>query len=126
MSSKPFLISIVDDNQYARQALESLIRSLGYATASFQSADDFLSSGCVENTACLVTDIEMPGESGLDLHQQLQARGHQTPVIFVTGMPEEYRERCLRAGAIGFLNKPLRGESVPRSCPCRRSAGLAS
>jgi FixJ family two-component response regulator len=106
------LISIVDDDQYAREAVETLIRSLGYATVSFQSADDFLSSGQIEETACLITDITMPGKSGFDLHRQLLSDGHQTPVIFMSAYPEKFREHGTKAGAVGFLNKPFRDDAL--------------
>jgi FixJ family two-component response regulator len=105
------LISIVDDDRYAREAVETLIRSLGYAAVSFQSADDFLSSGQIEETACLITDITMPGKSGFDLHQQLLSDGHQTPVIFMSAYPEKFREQGA-IGAVGFLNKPFRDDAL--------------
>jgi FixJ family two-component response regulator len=111
-------ISIVDDDHSVLAAMANLVQSLGYETISFQSADDFLHSGRVEDTACLITDIQMPGRSGFDLHQQLLAHGHQIPVIYVSAVPE-FREKCLKTGAVGFLIKPFRDGSL---IECLKSA----
>ena len=90
-----------------------LVRSLGYATATFASAEEFLESGRLRDTACLITDVQMPGMSGVDLQNHLMANGHCTPVIFVTAYPEEsVRERALDAGAFGFLGKPFSEDSL--------------
>jgi FixJ family two-component response regulator len=90
-----------------------LVRSLGYATATFASAEEFLQSGRLSDTACLITDVQMPGMSGVDLQSHLTANGHCTPVIFVTAYPEEsIRERALGAGAFGFLSKPFSEDSL--------------
>jgi FixJ family two-component response regulator len=112
VQQNPSVISIVDDDQHVRAAIKSLIRSLGYAAISFQSADDFLNSGRIEEVSCLVTDIQMPGKSGLDLLRQLRAFGYQTPVIFVTALPERFRDECSKAGAAAFLGKPFRDEAL--------------
>jgi FixJ family two-component response regulator len=104
-------ISIVDDDQSVLAAMANLVQSLGYETISFQSADDFLHSGRVEDTACLITDIQMPGRSGFDLHQQLLADGYQIPVIYMSALPE-FGEKCLKAGTVGFLTKPFHDESL--------------
>jgi FixJ family two-component response regulator len=107
------MISIVDDDKSVREAAKTLIRSLGYATATFASAEEFLESGSLPDTACLITDVQMPGMSGVDLQSHLMASGHCTPVIFVTAYPEErIRERALSAGAFGFLSKPFSEESL--------------
>ena len=102
------MISIVDDDCFARDAIDDLVQSLGYRTATFASAEDFLQSGCIGETACLITDLQMPGMSGLDLQTQLRADGYKTPVVFVSAFPEEgYRSRALKGGAIGFVGKPF-------------------
>ena len=107
------MISIVDDDKSVREAAKMLIGSLGYATATFASAEEFLESGRLRDTACLITDVQMPGMSGVDLQSHLTANGHCTPVIFVTAFPEEsIRERALSAGAFGFLSKPFSEESL--------------
>ena len=90
-----------------------LIKSLGYATATFASAEEFLVSGRLHDTACLITDVQMPGMSGVDLQSRLAAEGHCPPVIFVTAYPEAAtRERAMSTGAFGFLSKPFREESL--------------
>jgi FixJ family two-component response regulator len=107
------MISIVDDDKSFRESANSLIRSLGYATATFASGEAFLESGCLSDTECLITDVQMPGMSGVDLQSHLLAKGHRTPVIFVTALREgRLRERALAAGALGFLSKPFREENL--------------
>lgn len=107
------MISIVDDDKSVRESANSLIRSLGYATATFASGEEFLESGCLSDTECLITDVKMPGMSGVDLQSQLIANGNRTPVILVTADPDERtRERALGAGALGFLIKPINEESL--------------
>jgi len=107
------MIAIVDDDKSVRESENSLIRSFGYATATFASGEEFLGSGRLRDTECLITDVRMPGMSGVDLQSRLIANGNRTPVIFVTAHPEErLRERALRAGALGFLSKPISEESL--------------
>ena len=107
------VIAIVDDDESFRHATISFIRSLGYSAAAFPSADAFLNSNAVENTDCLITDVQMPGMSGIELQSYLIAQGHRVPVIFVTAFPEmEARGHALGAGAIGFLGKPFGDESL--------------
>jgi FixJ family two-component response regulator len=109
----PATISIVDDDVWTRDGLYQLVESLGYAVQTFESAEHFLSSGFVDGTTCLITDIHMPGLSGFDLQEQLQIRGYRTPVIFITAFPEErYRKRALSSGASGFLSKPFEEQSL--------------
>jgi FixJ family two-component response regulator len=102
------MISIVDDDAFARESLRDLIESLGYDVATFESADRFLEDACLAETSCLITDLQMPGLSGLDLQGRLIADGHCIPIIFVTGLPaEKFRVRAMSGGAVGFLSKPL-------------------
>jgi FixJ family two-component response regulator len=102
------LIAIVDDEESVRDATKSLVRSLGYHTSTFGSANDFLKSEQVHDTSCLITDVQMPGLSGLDLQDRLIARGHCIPIIFMTGYPNDrVRARAMKAGAVCFLNKPF-------------------
>ena len=109
------LISIVDDDGSVREATEALIESLGYATATFASAEEYLLSGCVETSSCLITDLQMPGMSGADLQDRLNADGRRTPIIFITAFSEErIRARVLEAGALDFLSKPFSEESLIR------------
>jgi len=102
------MISIVDDDECAREATAGLIRSLGYALATYASAEDFLGSDYVNNTSCLITDVNMPGLSGVELYQRLRVDGFAAPTIFVTGHPDETtRTQVLAAGAVAFLSKPF-------------------
>jgi len=102
------MISIVEDSKSVREATERLLRSLGYDAATFASAEDFLQSDRVNDTSCLITDVQMPGLSGVELQSRLIAQGNRIPIIFVTASAEEKtRARALKAGAIGFLTKPF-------------------
>ena len=102
------VISVVDDDQPFREAITGLVRSLGYGTAAFASPEDFLQSDRLNDTACLITDVQMPGLTGVELQSRLIAQGNRTPVIFITAFPEErIRARALEAGAVGFLSKPF-------------------
>ena len=101
-------ISIVDDDDAVREAMKGLVRSLGYRAFTFASVEGFFESEQVSNTSCLVTDLQMPGLSGIDLQDWLIARGHRIPIIFITGHPNDnVRARAMKAGAIGFLVKPV-------------------
>jgi FixJ family two-component response regulator len=107
------VISIIDDDQSVRQAARRLFKSLGYATATFASAEEFLESGCLRDTLCLISDVQMPGMSGVDLQCHLVRNGCCPPMIFVTAFSEEsIQKRALEAGAYGFLKKPFREESL--------------
>jgi FixJ family two-component response regulator len=102
------VIAIVDDDESFRRATTSFVRSLGYGTASFDSAEAFLKSGHVSDADCLITDVQMPGMTGIELQDRLIAQGHSLPVIFITAFPEmRARAQALAAGAVGFLAKPF-------------------
>jgi FixJ family two-component response regulator len=107
------LISIVDDDESIRESTKGLIRSLGYQAATFASAEEFLQSDSVDRTACLITDVQMPGLSGIDLQRGLIAQGVRMPTIFITAFPEEEtRARAMKAGALGYLSKPFSEDSL--------------
>ena len=94
------MISIVDDDDFVRESLRDLIESLGYDVATFESAERFLKTTCLAETSCLITDLQMPGLSGIDLQGRLIADGRYIPIIFVTGFPDEkFRVRAMSAGA---------------------------
>ena len=106
--AKPSIISVIDDDKAVREATGELIRSLGYAAATFASAVEYLDSGRVSDTACLIADVQMPGMSGVELQQRLIADGHRIPVIFMTAFPKERMHvHLLSAGAFGYLRKPF-------------------
>ena len=93
-------IDIVDDDALARDGICELVESLGYRTTTFESAECFLKSSVIADTACLMTDLQMPGLSGLELQEALQSQGYQTPVILITAFPNEKdRTRALDNGA---------------------------
>jgi len=101
-------ISIIDDDAWAREGIKDLVASLGYRTLSFASAEEFLQSGYVETTTCVISDLQMPGLSALDLQQRLVQLPFKPTMIVVTAYPDEKcRLRALEAGAYGFLTKPF-------------------
>jgi FixJ family two-component response regulator len=102
------MISIIDDDQCVRDATADLVESLGYNVRKFHSAEHFLQSGEIAATDCVITDLQMPGLNGLDLQERLLAKGHKTPVIFITAFPEQrFEQRARNAGAAAFLGKPF-------------------
>jgi FixJ family two-component response regulator len=102
------LISIVDDDQLARDGIRELIESFGYNAVTFTSAEHFLQSGVIAHTTCMIIDVQMPGLNGLELQETRRAKGYRTPVILITAYPNEsYRKRALDGGAVGFLSKPF-------------------
>ena len=112
-ANKVAIISIVDDDAWARDGVRELVESLGYGALTFESAEQFLKSGVLGETACLITDFQMPGLSGLDLQRELRAQGYRIPVIFITAYPDEKRRtNAIGAGAIGFLSKPFDERSL--------------
>jgi len=115
MHSVSRLISIVDDEPLVREGLISLLRSAGFATQAFASAEEFLSLAHRDDIACLILDVRLPGISGLELQSQLTATvsNHRTPVVFLTGRDDEAtRQQALKGGAVDFLPKPVRREAL--------------
>jgi FixJ family two-component response regulator len=99
---------VVDDDESVRESLPDLLREFGFAARAFSSAEEFLSSGCLDETSCLILDIAMPGMSGLELQQELKRRAQEIPIIFITGQKDDVvRARVLKQGAAGFLLKPF-------------------
>ena len=115
MHSVGCLISIVDDDLLVREGLISLLRSAGFATQAFASAEEFLSLAHRDDIACLILDVGLPGISGLELQSQLTATvsNHRTPVVFMTARDDEAtRQQALKGGAVDFLRKPVRLEAL--------------
>jgi FixJ family two-component response regulator len=109
------MVSIIDDDGSVREATKALVRSLGYSALTFASAEEFLSSDQLDDTSCLITDVQMPGLSGIELQKRLIAQERPVPVIFITAYPDETtRSRVFDAGAVGFLIKPFSDESLIR------------
>jgi FixJ family two-component response regulator len=110
------LVAIVDDDDSVRCTLQELLRSAGFPSRGFESAEAFLGSGDQQETACLITDIRMPGMSGLELQARLNAERCKIPTIFITAHgDEELRFQALRAGAVEFLPKPFDDEALIES-----------
>jgi FixJ family two-component response regulator len=101
------VVSIVDDDAAVRQALDTLLRSVGVLAVTFASAEEFLDSDCLATTGCLILDLWMPGMGGLMLQRRLARDGHRIPIIVLTAHGgAEVREQTLGAGAVAFLRKP--------------------
>ena len=121
------VLAIVDDDPSVREALTSLVRALGYVAVTFECAEDLLKSRRRASVSCLITDLQMPGMTGLDLHRQLSASGKPIPAILITAFPDERaRERALQAGVICYLTKPFSEDNLLaclRSILGRREVG---
>ena len=107
-------MTVVDDDVSVREALESLFRSVGLSVRVFASAEQFLESRDVGETACLVSDVRMPGMSGTELHHHLLSKGYKVPVIFVTAhaSDQETKVRALSDGALAYLIKPFEEDEL--------------
>lgn len=102
------LVSVVEDDQFFRESMKRLMRSLGYDVAIFPSAADFLASPRLGETACLIADVNMPAMTGLELHNHLIKAGYAIPTILITADPDDRdRARAIRDGVICYLRKPL-------------------
>ncbi len=107
------VISVVDDDPSVRAATSKFLRSHGYTVQAFSSAEHFLQSGRLNDTRCVIADLQMPGMNGLELLATVRAQGHGAPFIFITAFPDEStRARALKAGAICFLSKPFAGPTL--------------
>ncbi|WP_342724110.1 response regulator [Bradyrhizobium sp. B097] len=107
------LISVVDDDASVRAATENLLKSRGYIVQTFASAEDFLKSPRLNETSCVITDVQMPVMSGLDLLAEMRTKGLSVPFIFITAFPNDrVRASVLSSGAIGFLAKPFAGHTL--------------
>ncbi|HEX4229471.1 MAG TPA: response regulator [Bryobacteraceae bacterium] len=109
----PRRVSIVDDDASIREALKSLMRAVHFSVEAFASAEEFLASERVDGTDCLILDVFLPGMSGFELQNHLNAERRRIPIVFITAHSDESsRQRALNAGAIDFLGKPVRRESL--------------
>lgn len=107
------IVGIVDDDESVCESISSLLRSAGYKTQVFESAEALLTSDRFREPDCLVLDIRMPGLSGLELQSQLHEMKCLTPVIFVTAHTnDEVRTKALQQGAVAFLDKPFNDEAL--------------
>jgi FixJ family two-component response regulator len=113
---RALLVSVVEDDQFFRESMRRLMRSLGYSVEVFSSAVDFLASPHRAKTTCLIADVQMPGMTGLDLHRSIVDTGHPIPTILVTAFPNDIdRARAMSEGVVCYLGKPL-DEKRLREC----------
>ena len=117
---KRTLISVVEDDEPFLESMRNLVTALGYTVEAFSSAADFLASPLLSATGCLVTDVHMPGMSGVELHKHLINAGYAIPTILVTAYPDDnVRRRALKDGVSCYLSKPVDDDHLER---CIRSA----
>jgi FixJ family two-component response regulator len=117
---KRSLVSVVEDDQYFRESMKRLMRSLGYRVEVFGSAADFLMSPSLSETACLIADVNMPEMTGIELYRHLVASGHEIPTVLVTAYADdELGSSALREGIICYLHKPVDEKYLKR---CLRAA----
>ena len=108
MIDVPSLVAVVDDDESVRESLPDLLREFGFAAQAFASAEEFLASGDMSRTRCLILDMAMPGMSGTDLQRELRRRRHAIPIVFITAHGDETaRPRLLNEGAVEYLFKPF-------------------
>jgi FixJ family two-component response regulator len=113
VSATSSTVIIIDDDIGVREALEDLFASMGLNVLVYPSTQDFLASSLPDTPSCLILDVRMPGESGLDLQDRLAAEGVKLPIIFITGFADvPMTVRAMRSGAINFLAKPFRDQDV--------------
>jgi len=105
------LIAVVDDDDFAREAIAGLLRALGHEALEFRCAGDVIAVGDLTHIACLIADMRMPGLTGLDLHRHLVATGVRVPTVLVTAFPSDaVRTQALAAGVRAYLSKPLQAD----------------
>jgi len=105
------IIAIVDDDEPLREALGSVLKAAGFQIETFASAEEFIESPDHRRIACLILDVRLPGMSGLELQRRLIELQYTVPIIFVTAHGDtSLREVVMKAGAVAFLNKPVRSE----------------
>jgi FixJ family two-component response regulator len=118
--STPSIISIVDDDASVRASMNNFLRSLGYGVHTFGSAEEFLGSARLNDTSCVISDVQMSPMNGLELLANMRVRGYALPFIFITAFPDEsIRARAPKAGAACFLAKPF---AMPNLITCLEAA----
>ena len=114
--TKKLLVSVVEDDQFFRESMRRLMRSLGYTAEAFASAADFLASPHLGETACLIADVHMPAMTGIELYRRLIDTGRAIPTILVTAYPNDVdRVRALNDGIVCYLRKPV-DEQLLKQC----------
>lgn len=113
MSVQDCTIAVIDDDSRVLESLANLLASFGYTAESYNSAEQFLESGALSRTSCIITDVEMRQMSGLGLLQHLKKSNCTVPVIVITGKPSARSDAFyLASGAVGFFRKPVDGDAL--------------
>jgi FixJ family two-component response regulator len=121
---KRSLVSVVEDDQFFRESMRRLMRSLGYRVEAFASAADFLASPRLAETACLIADVNMPSMTGRELYRHLSDSGHAIPTILVTAYHNDVeRARALNDGVVCYLRKPVDEEHLKRCLHAALTSG---
>jgi FixJ family two-component response regulator len=121
---KRSLVSVVEDDQFFRESMRRLMRSLGYRAEAFASAADFLASSRLAETACLIADVNMPAMTGIELYRHLSEAGRAIPTILVTAYPNDVDQiRALTNGVVCYLRKPVNEEQLIRCLHAALTSG---
>ena len=121
---KPSLVSVVEDDQFFRDSMRRLMRSLGYRVEAFASAADFLASPHLAETACLIADVNMPAMTGIELYRHLSDAGRAIPTILVTAYPNDVdRIRAVTDGVVCYLRKPVDEQQLKRCLHAALTSG---
>jgi FixJ family two-component response regulator len=126
MSSEPFVIAVIDDDELMREALERLLTANDYEVELYDSAENFLASVADTNATCLLVDIHLDGISGIELGRGLTAAGFRFPVIYMTGSTEQtVRARAIEAGCVAFLTKPFTSPALDEALMAAKRRSLS-
>jgi FixJ family two-component response regulator len=121
---KRSLVSVVEDDQFFRESMRRLMRSLGYRVEAFASAADFLASSRLAETGCLIADVNMPAMTGIELYRHLSEAGRAIPTILVTAYPNDVeRTRALNDGVVCYLRKPVDEQHLKRCLHAALTSG---
>lgn len=113
LPKKEQMISVIDDDEFVRGSVKRLMKSLGYTVSDFPSAAEFLKSPCLEETACLIADVQMPGMTGIELYRRLMEMGRAIPTILITAYPDDDAlAHALNDGVVCYLRKPFREQEL--------------
>lgn len=108
MTTECVLVSVVDDDESVRESMPDMLKELGYEAATFSSAEEFLTSGEIDRSKCLILDLAMPGMGGADLFRELKRRQQDIPTVFITGQTDRtIRSQMIEQGAVDCLFKPF-------------------
>jgi FixJ family two-component response regulator len=118
------LLAVIDDDESVRESLPDLLREFGYAVRGFASAEEFLEEDHIDRAKCLILDIALPGMSGPDLQVELQRRGREIPIIYISAQTDEtIGPRMLARGAVGYLPKPFSERALLAALAAALGAG---